>query len=310
MKHLFTTLLGLLVATTCLAWGQKGHDTTCAIAQRHMTLTTRARINAILDGKSILYWSNWFDNAVHQPEFEYAKTWHYKNIDEGQQFDDVPPFETGDVVSKLDELARILKESEQALSTPGCDSTAIKAQEALALKMLVHLMGDLHQPMHMGRKTDLGGNRVSVKYFGRDANLHGIWDTNLVESAHAWSHSEWVEEIDRTTGPQRQAICAGTFSDWGRETHGIALQVYEDTPEGTKVSYDYVAKWSPVIEEQFLRGGLRLAKVLNDIFDAEGRQHLRAHHHAPHVKPQGQPHPQHRRDKHHNAKRHTRKAHK
>lgn len=259
MKHIATTIMGLLVATQCMAWGQKGHDTTCAIAQQHLTDHAKARIADILDGKSILYWSNWLDNAVHTPEYEYAKTWHYKNIDADQQYDALPDFETGDVVSALTDLQARLVKYEEA-------PAAHKAEEALALKMFVHLMGDLHQPMHMGHATDLGGNRIQVKYFGRDNNLHGIWDTNLVESAHAWSHTEWVEEIDRVTPAEAEAIVAGSIRDWGRETYSICCAVYDETPEGCRVSYDYVAKWAPVIELQFERGGLRLAHLLNEIF--------------------------------------------
>lgn len=259
MKHIFTTIAGLLIATSCMAWGQKGHDTTCAIAQQHLSKKAQKRIAAILDGKSILYWSNWLDNAVHTPQYEYAKTWHYKNIDAGQRYEDVPPFPAGDVVTALTDLETKLREYERA-------PKAHEAEEALALKMYVHLMGDLHQPMHMGHATDLGGNNIKVKYFGRDANLHGIWDTNLLESAHAWSHTEWVEEIDRTTKAERISIACGTIDDWARETLSIATEVYEDTPEGTRVSYDYVAKWAPTIEAQLLRGGIRLADRLNAIF--------------------------------------------
>lgn len=258
MKHLLTTITGLFACLGCLAWGQKGHDTTCAIAQQHLTDRAKARIAYILDGKSIVYWSNWFDNAVHTPEYEYAASWHYKNIDADQAFDDVPPFEKGDVVSKLAELQQTIVAYEAAPEH--------KAEEAIALRMFVHLMGDLHQPMHMGHATDLGGNRIQVKYFGRDANLHGIWDTNLVESAHAWSHTEWVEEIDRATDEEIASMTVGTYTDWARETYALATAVYDETPEGSRISYDYVAKWTPVIEQQFLKGGHRLAHALNEIF--------------------------------------------
>lgn len=263
MKHIFTTIAALLFATNCMAWGQKGHDTTCAIAQQHLTHAAKARIADILDGKSILYWSNWLDNAVHTPEYEYAKTWHYKNIDADQAYADVPPFEAGDVITALTELQLRLTTFE---ALPADEVATHKQEEALALKMFVHLMGDLHQPMHMGHATDLGGNRIMVKYFGRDANLHAIWDTNLVESAHAWSHTEWVEEIDRLSEEESMSIAAGNFDTWGEETFNLCREVYDDTPEGTRVSYDYVAKWTPVIERQFIRGGHRLASVLNAIF--------------------------------------------
>ena len=283
MKHLFLTIAGLSMALNGMAWGQKGHDTTCAIAQRHLTPAAAERIAEILDGKSIVYWSNWFDNAVHTPEYEYAKTWHYKNIDADQQYADVAPFETGDVVSALYALRERIEAFEAANtsvagSMPEAGGTDLvtahdNIDEATALKMFVHLMGDLHQPMHMGHATDLGGNRVTVKFFGRDNNLHGVWDTNIVESAHAWSHTEWVEEIDRTPAgslvednAQYAEIVAGNFDTWGAETFGVCREVYNDTPQDTRISYDYVAKWGPTVEEQFLRGGLRLAQQLNDIF--------------------------------------------
>lgn len=262
MKHLLTTIAGLFVALDGMAWGQKGHDTTCAIAQRHLTSAAADRISQVLDGKSIVYWSNWFDNAVHTPDYEYAKTWHYKNIDADQQYADVPPFETGDVVSALADLRARL----EAFAAGTAPAAHDNIDEATALKMFVHLMGDLHQPMHMGRATDLGGNRVTVKFFGRDANLHGIWDTNLVESAHAWSHTEWVEEIDRADAATAAKMAEGDFDIWAQETWRLAQAVYDDTPQDTRVSYDYVAKWAPVIEEQFERGGLRLASVLNEIY--------------------------------------------
>lgn len=261
MKHIITTALALSFSLGAMAWGQKGHDTTCAIAQQYITPKTSQRIAEILDGRSIVYWSNWLDNAVHSPEYEYAKTWHYKNIDADQRYEDVPPCESGDVVTALTTLVAQLKGYEAA------PSSETKEEEALALKMLVHLMGDLHQPMHMGRGTDAGGNRIMVKFFNRDLNLHTVWDTNLVESAHAWSHTEWVEEIGHTTPEAYATIAAGTIDDWGRDTYHLSQSVYDDSPEGCRISYDYVAKWAPTVEMQFLKGGIRLATLLNYIFN-------------------------------------------
>lgn len=260
MKHLFLTLFGTMMVLSGMAWGQKGHDTTCAIAQQHLTPKAQARISSLLEGKSIVYWSNWLDNAVHTPEYAYAKTWHYKNIDADQTYDTAPTLEAGDVVTALTSLVAELKGYESK------HSDANREKEALALKMLVHLMGDLHQPMHLGRKSDLGGNRHNVQYFRIKTNLHGIWDANLVESAHAWSHTEWVEEIDRTSAEERKQMAEGSIDDWARETHAIATAVYEDTPVDAQLSYDYIAKWTPTIEQQFLRGGVRLAHLLNEIF--------------------------------------------
>ncbi len=132
--------------------------------------------------------------------------------------------------------------------------------------MLVHLVGDLHCPMHAGHKSDLGGNTVSVLYFDTPTKLHTIWDTQLVESAHKWSYTEWQRQIDRVTRKQEKELSDGTVEEWFAETAAICAEIYKELPEGTKLSYDHVAKYAPVIEDQLLKGGLRLARILNYIY--------------------------------------------
>ena len=249
----------LLAITTISAypWGQKGHDTTAFIAENHLTEKTKKEISNLLDGKSIVYYANWLDNASHTPEYAYTKTWHYKNIDDGVEYEEAPLLETGDVVRAIYEQTDILQNPD-----------ASKEEKQLALKILVHVMGDLHQPMHMGHASDLGGNRWTVNYFGRDTNLHSIWDSTVPEAAHKWTYTEWQNQIDRASDEEETFIIAdGNPDKWGKETFEICRSVYLLTPPDTNISYDYVAMWTPTIEEQFLRGGLRLADVLNSIFD-------------------------------------------
>lgn len=248
--------MALLVAVPeAYAWGQKGHDVTCTIAARYLTKKARKQVQRLLDGRSMVYWGNWLDNASHTPEYAYTKTWHYKNVDEGVAYDNAPLEPKGDVVVALHKLVHDL-----------ADATASDAQRALALKMLIHLVGDLHQPMHMGHKSDLGGNKWTVCFFGRDTNLHSIWDTDVLEHGHKWSHVEWAEELDRVDKAEMQEICSGSLDDWARETQQLATEIYAATPQDSKLSYDYLAKWTPLAEQQLLRGGLRLAYLLNNIF--------------------------------------------
>ena len=135
-----------------------------------------------------------------------------------------------------------------------------------ALRMLIHLMGDLHCPMHAGHKSDLGGNTVEVKFFGEPTRLHTVWDTHLVEAAHKWGYTEWQREIDRLAKRDRQTVCEGSIEDWFAETVDICGRVYDEIPAGTNLSYDEVARYAPLIEEQLLKGGLRLAAILNSIY--------------------------------------------
>lgn len=261
MKKLIT-LVCLCSALMSWGWGQKGHDVTAYVAEQHLTPEAKAAVNDLLDGKSMVYWANWLDNASHTPEYAYTKTWHYKNINEGVEYEKMGLNSSGDVVTAIKSRIEILK-----------DPSKSKDEKTLALKMLVHIMGDVHQPMHMGHATDLGGNRVKIKYFNRDKNLHGIWDTDLVESAHKWSYSEWQQQIDRPATYDMAAAVAGNIDDWARASMLLAREQYVYFQPGTKASYNHIARWTTTIERQFLLGGLRLAHVLNIIFDADYRAH-------------------------------------
>lgn len=245
----------VLFAVDGYAWGQKGHDVTCAIAQKHLTKKARKQISEILDGKSIVYWANWMDNASHTPEYKYTSTWHYKNVDADETYESAALNENGDVVRAINAQIEALKSGELS-----------KEEQATALKFLVHLMGDLHCPMHLGHKSDIGGNRWQVRYFGDGRNLHSVWDSGVIESAHKWTYSEWVEQIDTYSKKENSSITEGTPETWGKETYEIAKKIYEETPVGSKLSYDYVSRWTETVETQLLRAGLRLAAVLNNIF--------------------------------------------
>lgn len=258
MKKILLSFTLTLAALTAAAWSQKGHDVTAYIAEKHLTPRTFAAVDSILDGKSMVYWANWLDNASHQLEMGHTRTWHYKNLDADTDYDKAPLNEKGDVVTAIELQKAVL-----------ADTATTKAEAALALKILVHCMGDLHQPMHLGHLSDLGGNKTEMKFFDTKTNLHSIWDSRLVESGHKWSYTEWQEQIDRAGEAEEAEIISGTTDDWARQTFGIATRCYKYFQPGRKVMYNEIARWTPVIEEQFLRGGLRLAHVLNTIFDPE-----------------------------------------
>lgn len=254
-RYFSLSILCLLLPLCAFGWGQKGHDVVAAIAQRHLTPKAAATVDSLLQGKSLVYWANWLDNASHTPEYDYSRTWHYKNIDADETFEK-------SFVNPKGDILRALREQSALLNAPDEDN-------ALALKMVTHLMGDLHQPMHFGRYSDRGGNKVPVKFFERDTNLHSVWDSSIPETGHKWSYTEWADQIDRASDSLESILLEGDFDSWGRETYEIAKEIYATTPENTVISYDYIARWTPVIEQQLLKGGLRLAKVLNQAFDPQ-----------------------------------------
>lgn len=265
-KAFFLIAINTLCVVSSFGWGQKGHDVTAAIAEAHLTPAAEQMVEDLLDGKSIIYWANWLDNASYTPELRYTKSWHYKNVNEGVRYEEMGANPAGDAVTAI--KSQIEK---------FYDPNATKEDKVLALKILIHVVGDLHQPLHMGRATDLGGNRIKVKFFDRDTNLHSVWDTSLPDAAHKWSYTEWVKQLDRLSPEVAEAVIfpesytlkgqytPGLIDVWAKETVKVADKVYEKMPEKSKIAYDEIAWSAPIIEDQLLAAGLRLAFILNSI---------------------------------------------
>ena len=225
-------------------------------SQNNLSKRALKRVEAILDGKSMVYVANWLDNASHTPEYAYTKTWHYVNVEPSEgSYAESQREPKGDVVTAVNSIVERLKSGELT-----------REEERTELMMLIHLVGDMHCPMHAGRKSDRGGNGTKVKYFGSQKKLHTVWDSEIVESAHRWSYSEWQEQIDRATPIEVHQMAYGTPNDWIEESVILANDIYESSTTGENLSYDYVAKYAPIIEQQLLKGGIRLAKLLEEIY--------------------------------------------
>lgn len=269
-KFLFSalSLVLMLNSATLFGWGPKGHDVVAAIAEKHLSEETKAILNEILDGHSIVYYSSWMDSIQNSPEWEskysHTKTWHYANVDKGETYQTMKKNEKGDVVTALTTITEKLK-------TFYPDN--LYAIEADAIKMIIHMVGDMHCPMHAGRLSDLGGNRMKVRWFGRNTNLHSTWDSKMIDSARTWSYSEWCEHLDILDPEHVQMYWSGSFEEWFVETVGMAAQVYEYVEnlgeENPNLSYQFVYDFSPMLEDRLVVGGIRLAYVLNSIFDPE-----------------------------------------
>lgn len=250
----------LLLATSftlsASAWGPKGHDVVASVAESHLSKRALKRIEAVLDGESMVYVANWLDNASHTPEYAYTKTWHYVNVEPSEgSYAESQREPKGDVVTAVNAIVERLKSGELT-----------REEERAELMMLIHLVGDMHCPMHAGHKSDRGGNGTQVKFFGKSKKLHSVWDSDIVESAHRWSYTEWQKQIDRLGRKQCRAIVQGTPNDWIEECVTLADDVYRNSATGANLSYDYVAQYAPVVELQLLKGGLRLAALLEEVY--------------------------------------------
>lgn len=259
-------LAAVLMLPVCLpasGWGAKGHDIVASVAERHLTPRTKRELKKILDGRSIIYSSSWMDSVQNSPYwkdgYDATKTWHYANVDEGETYRSMQKNPKGDVVTALDSLTREFRKNRRTMP----DSL-----QSDCIMMIVHMVGDLHCPMHAGHLSDLGGNRVKVKWFGQNTNLHSVWDSRLIESARKWSYTEWTEHIDRASCKERRNISEGSFEDWLGETACCASEIYDYVGALPKaeLSYKFVYDFSPMLEERLSVAGYRLAAVLNSLF--------------------------------------------
>ena len=256
MKRYIIIVVALLSYLPSFGWGQKGHDVVAYIAECNLTPEAYQKVVKKLGNHSLVYYANWLDNASYSDQYRYTKSWHYANVDEGYTYDTMPKNEKGDVVTAINGIIAEIKSGKLSAE-----------QENVRLRMLIHLVGDIHCPMHAGHLSDRGGNGVIVKFFNKDTKLHSLWDTALVEAAHKWSYTEWEQQLNRhCTAEQKQKLAQGEAVDWLNESHAIATEIYKATPEKSKVSYDYIAYYAPVIEKRLLSGGLRLARILNELY--------------------------------------------
>jgi hypothetical protein len=235
-------------------WGQNGHRVTGKIAENHLTKKAKRNIDKLLKGKSLAFVSTYADEIKSDRKYNNYSVWHYVNMQLDENYEASEKNTEGDLVTGIETCIKILK-----------DEKSSEDEKAFHLKMLVHLIGDLHQPMHIGKKEDKGGNDIQVQWFGQGTNLHSVWDTKLIEDFNM-SYLELAENADQLSKGQIQSLQKGTVIDWVNEVHKITNDVYSSVNSGEKLSYRYSYLYLETVRTQLQTGGIRLAKVLNDIF--------------------------------------------
>jgi hypothetical protein len=243
-------------ASPAFAWGKTGHRVVAAIADRGLSAEARAHVQLLLGTESLDEAATWPDDMRSDPSPFWQKTatpWHYVTVG-GADYDMAPP--EGDALTALHRFRATL-----------LDPKASLADRQLALRFIVHLVGDLHQPLHVGQPGDHGGNDVKLNFAGRPSNLHSVWDAGLVDDQQL-SFSEYAERLSRRTTPEQ--VIAWTDPnplDWIRESRAIRPTVYP-AQGATELGWDYIYKFRPVMERRLAQAGVRLAAYLNDIFRA------------------------------------------
>ncbi len=235
-------------------WSKTGHRVIGEVAQQHLSGKAKRAIDKLLKGQGLAMVSNYADEIKADRSFSKFSAWHYVNFPADKKYTDQEPSQYGDVVMGIQKCIAIIK-----------DEKSSEADKVFYLKMLVHLVGDLHQPMHVGRLEDKGGNDIQIQWFGEGTNLHRLWDRDLIV-AYGMSYSELAANLPELTKKQKKAIQEGDVYSWVEESQELANEVYDSVEVGEKVAYKYSYKYTETVHRQLQKGGLRLAKVLNDLF--------------------------------------------
>ncbi|MEO9891721.1 S1/P1 nuclease [Aurantibacter sp.] len=257
MKRTFILLLLSIqfVSAEVPVWSKTGHRTIGEVAQPHLKGKAKKAIRYLLQGKSLAAVANFADEIKADSIYRKFNAWHYANIAEGKDYGDDAPNKYGDLVTAINDCKRIIK-----------DKNSTKADKTFYLKMLIHFIGDLHQPMHVGRLEDKGGNNIQLQWFNKGTNLHKVWDSNMIND-YGMSYTELAASLPVLNKQAVKEIQKGDILDWVEESQEIADRIYNSVEIGDKLYYRYSYVWWDTVETQLQKGGLRLAKVLNDLFN-------------------------------------------
>src|SRR5690606_30409557 len=257
--HVFLMCITLFFSQQAFCWGLLGHRVVGEIAQAHLSKKARKELKKLTGTETLAWWANWPDFIKSDSTWNHASPWHYVDLPgnmEREKFIEELKNKSGkNLYTQIQEMSRELKDRSLPIE-----------RRRTALYFLVHLLGDLHQPLHVGRDEDAGGNRIVVYWFERKTNLHTLWDSTLPDFQQ-YSYTEYAKLLNKAGREQVKAWQTSSLEDWFFESHVISDSIYAATPAESKLSYQCNYQLKKLMEEQFLKGGVRLAAVLNKIFE-------------------------------------------
>ena len=246
-----------LATAPAQAWGPIGHRITGAIADENLSGVARANVRILLGNEDLAEAATWPDDQKSNPaDFwqKQASPWHYVTVREGDEYQASDAPAEGDAMTALPRFTATLRDPKASIE-----------DKRLALRFVVHIIGDLHQPLHAGGGNDRGGNDFKVTWFGKSTNLHSVWDSAMIEQ-RSLSYSEYARWLSRSITPEQVIGWSDPNpSTWLRESIALRKTVYPTNPS---ISWDYAYQHRDEMNDRLKRGGVRIAAYLNWVFGA------------------------------------------
>lgn len=258
IKKIAITLLLFTLSIQTFAWGLTGHRVVGKIAESYLTNKAKKNITKILGNESIAIASNWADFIKADSTYKYLNNWHFINIKMGMSLTELTNYLNNDTATDAYTKLHFLISELKKPTTP-------IEHKSFYLRLLIHIVGDIHQPMHVSHAEDLGGNNIIVSWFNETTNIHAIWDDKLINLQNL-SYTEFAESINYTAKQQRHQWQQQPISEWIFESYQLANKIYASITPAQKLNYRYNYDNIEIVKQQLLKGGIRLAGLLNQIF--------------------------------------------
>jgi S1/P1 Nuclease len=256
-KHLLA-VLGLILSLALVSWGYEGHYAVGAIAENHLNANAKAAVKALLGHETMADVASYADDLRSNPAFAASKDLHYLNIPLGYSYPEFTNYIKnslyGNVYTGIASCINTLK-----------DPKSGKREKELALELLVHFVGDCHQPMHVSRVEDKGGNNIIVNFLGSNTNLHGLWDYGLIQHEKI-PYKDLAAKYDDATPGQIAKWQNDNVMTWLWESYQITTILYQEAADNPNFDEKYYQDHIPIVKNRIEKAGIRLAGVLNDIY--------------------------------------------
>jgi hypothetical protein len=252
MKNFLFSLLVIIAISIPLqsfAWGKKGHALVAEVAFNYLDANTKKIVLQYLDGMTIEDAATWMDDIKNDHSYDYLKSWHYTNVEKGQN---IVSNDGKNIIGALQQTIKELK-NYKSLS---------KEEVKTKICILFHLIGDLHQPLHVGYGEDMGGNKYQINFNNRGTNLHSLYDSGIIE--YKGLTLQQCLNSKKYTKAELSPIEKIDVIAWANQSRSYLGTIY--STNGHTVNEAYIDKNYLIIQEQILDAGIRLSSVLKDIF--------------------------------------------
>jgi len=258
-KFILFTLL-TLISFSGFSWGRLGHDVSARIAEKYLTPKAKKNIAKYIDGKTIGFYSSYMDYMGYVNKLGYSNMWHDHTVPVDKDFNYSPEsFEpVGDAEYAVEVAVEKMKD--------GAYKNLPDSLVNLYIKHLVHFLPDSHCPSHL--IYNFRSTNYLVKVGKKEVLFHGIWDAFPdTYGMHAWGVTDYCEYLTYgLTKEQKQAIEKGTTRDWVHQSAADCIKAYDIVREGDSLTDTDCCNGTALADEQLLKGGIRLAYILNMIF--------------------------------------------